>query len=708
MFDKIIKRIFYVYLFLVGVFGCYYNPDLATDVIPDPDVDNGLPPDDLPDPVPELPALTVSFAANNSQVLEDSQSHPIVVKFSRSTDQVVAVGYSVFAETAVQGKDFELASERVSIPVGSTEFVITAVLMAEDFYENDETFSIKIDKIAGVDVGEIVEHSVTILNDDIPKERDMFTLEQLFSGDQQLKVVCDRMVNQGVKNKVTQAFCGQNIPNITGLKDLQNVLGLSFNEANATMGNPDFVLAGRSTSLAMRSTNAINPRVILFSSNNRFKKKSVASSNSCSSSASVSNSSGSASASSSCSVSGPAGSCSSSSFASSSGSSSASSSCSVSGAVEEISDSFSNRAQEEGFVLMGFVRGEQFVEIIAGHFDSENPNDPKNNKDLQFYLLNFQQACNETGTCSNKDLLTEAVEKNFVSWTLYHEEDLKNTLVDCRQCHQSGGPNAQKTLLMQELNDPWTGFMRNDRAGGQALLEDYFSAHDANEEYGGIPGSLVAQSDPARLESFLLAMGFGNGFNRNSTQGRFDSLTIETEVSESNPAQPADNTIAGVSANWLALYDRNVRGEIIQVPYHDVKVSDPVKLGQMAASYKAFIAGEIVDLPDIREIFKEDEIRDIGFKVKANLDGLGILTQACTQCHNDVLDQDISRANFNVNLNQMSVEALMLAQERINLPYDHLHAMPPARFRTLDNSERKILTEYLQTVVNQKQTIVSQ
>ena len=96
-----------------------------------------------------------------------------------------------------------------------------------------------------------------------------------------------------------------------------------------------------------------------------------------------------------------------------------------------------------GFVVMGFVRGEPYIEIAA--------QSPKAGNKLSFYLLKFDLACGSN--CANGDLLTPSTEKNWQSYTVYDDEDLKNTLMDCRHCHQPDASGA-KTLRMQELADP--------------------------------------------------------------------------------------------------------------------------------------------------------------------------------------------------------------------------------------------------------------
>ncbi|HEX4418068.1 MAG TPA: hypothetical protein VH165_09225, partial [Kofleriaceae bacterium] len=75
------------------------------------------------------------------------------------------------------------------------------------------------------------------------------------------------------------------------------------------------------------------------------------------------------------------------------------------------------------FTAMGFVRGEQFVEMVS--------NDPTANGgkgDLNFFLLRFNQACNTSAAgCSVDDLLTPKVEANITDYSLYSEADLSNT-----------------------------------------------------------------------------------------------------------------------------------------------------------------------------------------------------------------------------------------------------------------------------------------
>src|SRR5207244_4420722 len=89
-------------------------------------------------------------------------------------------------------------------------------------------------------------------------------------------------------------------------------------------------------------------------------------------------------------------------------------------------------APNKNFVVMSFVRGEQIVEVAS--FDANENNGAG---EVNFYLLRFTQACNATEAgCGPGDLLTPAIEKDWTGWTIYEDQDLTNTALDCTQCHQ--------------------------------------------------------------------------------------------------------------------------------------------------------------------------------------------------------------------------------------------------------------------------------
>ena len=329
------------------------------------------------------------------------------------------------------------------------------------------------------------------------------------------------------------------------------------------------------------------------------------------------------------------------------------------------------RAQRlPGFVVMGYARGEPFVEIAA---------EDSNTRAISFYLVKFDLACEADHTCKPGDLLTGAAEKNWKSFTLYQDEDLKNTIVDCRHCHQPGGPSTKPMLRMQELRDPWTHWFRNDRPGGVALIQDYLRAHGDKEDYFGIPAGIIQAADGRAMEDFVVGQGFQNQPNF------FDSKRIESEVQQSSEQQPEINNPRGTSSTWDRLFQASTSGQFIPVPYHDVKVTDPEKLAFATAGYQKFLdGGPASGLPDIRRVFLEEALEEMSMRPKAEASGEEILVQACAQCHNARLDQSLSRAKFDVGqLGTMTPAAKALAIARMKLPAsDRLH-MPPAMFRTL-------------------------
>jgi len=338
-------------------------------------------------------------------------------------------------------------------------------------------------------------------------------------------------------------------------------------------------------------------------------------------------------------------------------------------------------ARIPSYVVMGFTRGEPIVEIAAEDA----------NRKLTFYLVKFDVACEAKHACGPADLLTPQVEKNWQGWSLYDDEDLKNTLVDCRHCHQPGGPTTSPMLRMQELRDPWTHWFRADRPGGAALIEDFQKAHGDKEDYFGIPGHIIRSSDGRAIEDFVVGQGFGTQPNM------FDSQRIETEVKRSASSQPVMNMPEGTSATWQRLFDAAVRGDVIPPPYHDVKVTDPDKLAFATTQYTKLMEGKIAakDLPDIRRVFLDSALEDTMMRPKASMTGKEILVSACAQCHNPKLDQSISRARFDVT----KMDTMTRAQKdaviaRLKLPASNRLHMPPAIIRSLpDDAIAKAVQE---------------
>ncbi|MEY4582917.1 MAG: hypothetical protein RL701_7620, partial [Pseudomonadota bacterium] len=251
-------------------------------------------------------------------------------------------------------------------------------------------------------------------------------------------------------------------------------------------------------------------------------------------------------------------------------------------------------------------------------------------------------------------------------------------------------------VRMQEFETPWTHWFFQGSRGGKALIADYLAAK-TGEELAGLPALSIEYSTPSSLNIFASYAGSPQQPNM------FDSLTIESEVvasaALSGGNQPEDNSVPGVSPTWRALYERAQRGEAIPVPYHDVKVTDPAKLARMTEAYQAYRRGELPrdQLPDLRDVFPDDPQRlaAMGLATEPGLGGEAVLMQACSQCHHERLDPELSRARFRADLQGMSRAEKDLAIVRLQLPAHDALAMPPARLRVLSAEAREHALEVL-------------
>jgi hypothetical protein len=334
--------------------------------------------------------------------------------------------------------------------------------------------------------------------------------------------------------------------------------------------------------------------------------------------------------------------------------------------------------------LVAFQRGVQKAEIAALDRVTKRRN---------FYLVSFKQACNEQpGGCLPGDLYTPSIERDWRTVTLTDDEDLKNTPLDCRQCHQR--KLDEPVLLMRELLGPWTHFFFFDvdskELGGVKegvdLMRAYLSAK-GNESYAGIPSPQLRKTAGVTLQRLIVA----------PQPLQFDpSIPVQLETNRNN-GSPRRSPI------WDSGYAAFKRGEQQALPYYESDVSDPVKRAKLSDAYTRYRLGELSAeaLPDLADIFPDDpQVRaEIGLQTEPNASAAEALLQACGSCHNDVLDQQISRARFNIALSRMSRTELDLAIARIELDPDNEGAMPPKAMRQLDAEGKRRLLAYLRADV---------
>jgi mono/diheme cytochrome c family protein len=280
---------------------------------------------------------------------------------------------------------------------------------------------------------------------------------------------------------------------------------------------------------------------------------------------------------------------------------------------------------------VGFVRGEQFAEIAS--------RDPSTG-DFNFYLVAFEQECNyASGGCDLASLLTEEIERDWTAYSVYDQDDLEATSVDCNSCHQPNGYGTKRILRMQELASPWLHWFpqrfvqRTD--SDRVLLAQFTDAHKGDGQYGGIPIQTIAnavdEGSGAQLEAVVRAEGFGDQPNP------FDAQIV-TEMK------------SGTSPTWEARFAANLRGEAIAVPYPAVDVTDEAKRSAATRSYQDVVRGAAAraSLLDTREIFSDDAKAKLSFVPQAGADGKTVLLQMCARCHDGRGNPQLTKNHFDV------------------------------------------------------------
>ena len=369
-----------------------------------------------------------------------------------------------------------------------------------------------------------------------------------------------------------------------------------------------------------------------------------------------------------------------------------------------------------GFVATAFVRGEGFAEIIT--------HDPVRD-DLDFFLFKLNYRCADPPHCTDEERFSEQYESGWLDYTIYGEQDIENTPLDCLQCHQHGlltSPTSRKSLLMFQLNSMWIHWMydnrhfRNWTDNPTALgpfhdgMEQYVAAHGTEKEplgetFAGVPNGAIYASRPKSLEDLLEVSGFGNGF---------DNTAYAANGSEIGLLQ--DDRGRGMFFHyvWEELYELGLHGLLITPPARGYEPFDRDKLVGLIDRYSAYRNGESSEFPDVTDLYEDANLAAVGLGVHPGLSPPEVLVHACSQCHHDALNPEISRAQFKLgpiargrsgssmgdHFADLGVGHLRLVQERINLPEDHLRVMPPTRFRTLTSDERAGVTEWLETLID--------
>jgi organic hydroperoxide reductase OsmC/OhrA len=243
---------------------------------------------------------------------------------------------------------------------------------------------------------------------------------------------------------------------------------------------------------------------------------------------------------------------------------------------------------------------------------------------------------------------------------------------------------------MRELRAPWTHFFDGDTSvkepgvRGTDLVQDFLQAH-GDEPYAGLQAIDFSHTVGFEMETLI----------PKPQPLLFDAPGIEAERWPYRDGSFVKSPLA--SPTWEAAYEAFKRGEQLALPYLEVRASDADKLASRSAAYREFRAGTRAELPDLADIFPDDAMlrARIGLNTEPGATPAQALVQACGSCHNDVLDQSLSRARFNIDLSRMDRAELELAIERMQRTGPGV--MPPPEFRQLDAPAREALIAYLRT-----------
>jgi DNA-binding beta-propeller fold protein YncE/cytochrome c1 len=327
---------------------------------------------------------------------------------------------------------------------------------------------------------------------------------------------------------------------------------------------------------------------------------------------------------------------------------------------------------------VGFVRGEPFVELVS--------RDPSTG-DFNFYLLAFEQECSyASGGCDLASLLTDEIEHDWTAYSVYDQDDLEGTSLDCNSCHQPDGHGTKRILRMQELAGPWLHWFpqrfvqRTD--SDRVLLAQFTDTHKGDQQYGGIPITTIAnaldEGSGAQLEAVVRAEGFG------AQPNPFDAQIV-TEMK------------SGSSPTWQARFETHLQGLAIAVPYPAIDVTDEAKRNAATRSYQDVVgkASSRGSLLDIRNIFSDDAMAKLSFVPQPGADGKAVLLQMCARCHDGRGNPQLSKNRFNVRaLDQLSRAEKDLAITRVT---DSTGArMPPWRAGSLPPDSIQAVTLELQ------------
>ena len=369
---------------------------------------------------------------------------------------------------------------------------------------------------------------------------------------------------------------------------------------------------------------------------------------------------------------------------------------------------------DDRYCITAYARGENgYVEVICRN--TNRPIDDPNN--FSFYLFRYELECEQSEQgCRNADHFGPAAEQDWAQLSVYESDSLKNTILDCRQCHQNRGPGTRHNLRMRAVFAPWFGWARRSLPAGIEARQIVQSTHADSPAYAATSLDRLFDANPADLQRIVL---------RNTPEGTDGNDTLESDDVQDDCERSTDGQFIPdgrtqdldeiiyssshsrrVAASVERLAEESLDDGVSELFPHRASIiatAEAGRLQSMQSEYSQFLAGTLDDISDPRSVdaTEENVLRQAGRMIyPAGLTGEALFRRACAQCHNSALDQTISRARFNVDLDVMPNRSaeIALAVNRIGLGDESIRLMPPLFFARLSEDEKERLITYLESL----------
>jgi cytochrome c553 len=336
--------------------------------------------------------------------------------------------------------------------------------------------------------------------------------------------------------------------------------------------------------------------------------------------------------------------------------------------------------------MVAFSRGDRLIEMAG--YDEQS-------KEINFYLLSYELACN--ANCSSQQLFGASSESAWTSWTLYGEQDLQDTPLDCLTCHRPDGDSGRKRFLMRDIASPWLHWLQSrfegdncasgiDQAPLPPLREGFVSLYP--QGYGGFPAKLAHFADGHNLHSAILLFGMQN----------HSDLDEPFHMHSQNIYQQwrcdKANTL------WQSYRNDTLFKHGFYPSSYRFDVTKPTDTPLSPQGLENFLkANDAMDAFEIANHFVDREAQtEVGAIASETWDGPTIVTAMCSRCHDQRSPEGSVRAKFKVDA--ITPTSAATALTRIALPTNSPYAMPPRLSGELGPKATATLAAYLRSIAN--------